>query len=327
MERKKYFYNPKTLTFVEDKISWKDRLLRTFGFGTAVIFTAVVLLIVSSEYITTPKEKKLKNQLQNVTFDMEAITSEITTLNEEIDKIQERDAHVHRVILGKDPIDESLWNSGIGGARKYTNYMSFDDSRIMIKETLERIEMLKRKVELQTGSLDTLERLAMVRADKLASIPSIKPVREDKLRKKISYLSGYGWRIHPVYKIRRFHSGIDFTAPSGTPIQATGKGVVSKVVRQRTGYGNYIIIDHGFGYQTLYAHLSKIHVKEGDKLVRGQTIGLIGNSGTSTAPHVHYEIRINGKHVNPIDYIYDGMTPEEYQLFVEKASVENQSLD
>jgi murein DD-endopeptidase MepM/ murein hydrolase activator NlpD len=327
MERKKYFYNPKTLSFVEEKYSWKDRMMKSFGFGAAVLFTAFILLLISSQYITTPKEKKLKNQLENVNYDLEAISYEITALNQDIDKIQERDAYVHRVILGKDPIDESLWKSGIGGSRKYTNYMSFDDSKIMIKETLERIEMLKRKVDLQTSSLDTLERLAIRRADKLASIPSIKPVREDKLRNKISYLSGYGWRIHPVYKIKRFHSGIDFTAPSGTPIQATGKGVVSKVVRQRTGYGNYVIIDHGFGYQSLYAHLSKINIKEGEKVVRGQSIGLIGNTGTSTAPHVHYEVRINGKPVNPIDYIYDGMTPKEYQLFVEKASVENQSLD
>ena len=327
MERKKYFYNPKTLSFIEEEITWKDKLLKVFGFGTAVLFTAIILLLVSTDYITTPKEKKLQEKFEKVNLDLEVITMDVTNLNKQIDKLQERDANVHRVILGMDPMDENLWKSGVGGSKKYKDYMSFNNSSTMIKESLERIELLKRKVDLQNSSLDTLERLARVRANKLASIPSIKPVREDKLRSKMSYLSGFGWRTHPIFKIRKFHKGLDFTASAGTPIQATGNGVIKEVVNKRGGYGKHILIDHGYGYKTLYAHLSKILVKPGQKIKRGQTIGLIGNTGTSTAPHCHYEVLIKGKQVNPIDYVYDGMSPEEYQHFVEKASVENQALD
>lgn len=326
MERKKYFYNPKTLSFVEEKQSAKDKILKVFGFGTAVLFTAVLLLLIASDYISTPKEKKLQEKFETVNYELEAITMDMTNLNKQIDKLQERDANVHRIILGIDPMDETQWNSGVGGSKKYKNYLSFNNSSNLIRESLERINLLKRKVEMQNSSLDTLERLARVRANKLAAVPSIKPVREDKLRSRMAYLSGYGWRTHPIFKIRKFHKGLDFTAASGTPIQATGTGIVRESGSRR-GYGKSVVIDHGYGYKTLYAHLSKLMVKPGQRIKRGQTIGLIGNTGTSTAPHCHYEVFYRGKNVNPIDYVYDGMTPEEYQHFVEKASVENMALD
>ncbi|HHB52436.1 MAG TPA: M23 family metallopeptidase, partial [Saprospiraceae bacterium] len=197
----------------------------------------------------------------------------------------------------------------------------------LVKEDLNKLAELNRKVELQNESLDTLEKLAIAKANRLASIPSIKPVREDKLKRKISYLSGFGWRNHPIYHIKKFHKGIDFTSPKGTPIQATGNGVVKAVIIKKRGYGKHVIIDHGYGYETLYGHMSKILVKKGDKVVRGQTIGLVGSTGSSTAPHCHYEVHYKGKAINPIDFVFDGMTPEEYQEFVEKAKAENQSLD
>jgi murein DD-endopeptidase MepM/ murein hydrolase activator NlpD len=169
--------------------------------------------------------------------------------------------------------------------------------------------------------------LAKQREKKLLSIPSIKPVREDKLKRNMHSLSGFGYRIHPVHGVKKFHKGIDFTAPRGTAIQATGNGKVIRVQKRRYGYGNNIIIDHGFGYTTLYAHLSEIDIQVGDEVVKGQKIGTIGSTGTSTAPHLHYEVRINDRVVNPIDYCMDGLTLEEYQELVRKASIENQSFD
>ena len=168
---------------------------------------------------------------------------------------------------------------------------------------------------------------AAKREVKLASIPSIKPVQEDKLKRKIQHLSGFGYRIHPILKVKKFHKGMDFTAPTGTPIQATGNGVVKRVERKKRGYGTNIIIDHGFGYETLYAHMHEVFVKKGEKVIRGQKIGTVGSTGTSTAPHLHYEVRINGKAVNPIDYCLDGLTPAEYQQLLEKSKIENQSFD
>ena len=140
-------------------------------------------------------------------------------------------------------------------------------------------------------------------------------------------MSGYGWRDHPIYHIKKFHKGIDLTSPKGTPVQVTGDGVISSVVIKKRGYGKHILVDHGYGYKTMYAHLSKINVKKGQKVVRGETIGLVGNTGSSTAPHLHYEVRYNGKAIDPVNFIYDGMTTEEYSEFVRKAKAENQSLD
>ncbi|MGA0232451.1 MAG: M23 family metallopeptidase, partial [Saprospiraceae bacterium] len=204
---------------------------------------------------------------------------------------------------------------------------SIKNSEDFASSTRKRLEKLQYKVELQKNSLDTLMALAKQREKKLLSIPSIKPVREDKLKRNMHSLSGFGYRIHPVHGVKKFHKGIDFTAPRGTAIQATGNGKVIRVQKRRYGYGNNIIIDHGFGYTTLYAHLSEIDIQVGDEVVKGQKIGTIGSTGTSTAPHLHYEVRINDRVVNPIDYCMDGLTLEEYQELVRKASIENQSFD
>nr|WP_262914121.1 M23 family metallopeptidase [Portibacter lacus] len=169
--------------------------------------------------------------------------------------------------------------------------------------------------------------LALARKEKLSSIPSIKPVREDKLKRNILKLSGFGYRLHPVHGVKKFHKGIDFTAPRGTAIISSGDGKVTRVENKTRGYGKNIIVDHGYGYTTLYGHLSEIDVKVGDKVTRGQVIGKIGSTGTSTAPHLHYEVRINGQAVNPIDFCMDGLSPEEYQQLVHKAAEENQSFD
>lgn len=326
MERKKYLYNPKTLSFDEVNIHWKDRLLKGFGFFAAVIFSAVILLFIISDYITTPKEKLLQEKLNSVNNNLEAISFDLTNLTQEVDKIQDRDANVHRVILGIDPMDQTFWNSGVGGAKNYPSFINSSITTGLLKESINKVNQLKRKVELQNSSLDTLERLALTRANKLASVPSIKPVREDKLNRRISYLSGFGFRDHPIFHIKRFHKGIDFSAPKGTSIQATGNGVVVKAGQER-GYGNVVEISHGYGYKTLYGHMSKINVRVGQTIKRGQVIGLIGSTGSSTAPHCHYEVLYNGRNINPIDFVFDGMTPQEYQHFVEVSSIENQSLD
>ena len=177
------------------------------------------------------------------------------------------------------------------------------------------------------GSLDTLSQIAHIHEDRLASIPSIKPIQEDKLKRKVRHLSGYGMRIHPVHKVKKMHKGIDFTAPKGTAIQATGNGVVKKVEKKRTGYGTSILIDHGYGFSTLYGHLNEVSVKKGQQVKKGEVIGKVGSTGTSTAPHCHYEVRINDVAVNPIDYCLDGLSPEEYQLLVRMAHEENHSFD
>jgi murein DD-endopeptidase MepM/ murein hydrolase activator NlpD len=182
-------------------------------------------------------------------------------------------------------------------------------------------------LKYKKNSLDSLYKVAVVKEKKLASIPSIKPVKETALRKDVKFLSGFGTRIHPIHKLRRFHKGIDFTAPTGTDIQATGNGRVASINKEGSGYGKHVLIDHGYGYKTLYAHMHTISVKEGAIVKKGQKIGLVGSTGSSTGAHLHYEVWLNGVAINPIDYCLDGLTAKEYQDLVKRASTDNQSLD
>ncbi len=327
MKREKYVYNPNTLTYEKHKLGAKEIVKKGIGITSGIILSSLLLFVFAYYYLPSPKEKAQKRELDQMSMQYELITNQMVEMAQTLDKVQEKDANIHRVILGMDPIDENVWNGGIGGSEKYGHITNYSSTGAIIKESLSKLDKLKLKFDLQKSSLDTLEMLASSRKEKLSSIPSLKPVREDRLKRKIHKLSGFGYRIHPVHNVKKFHKGIDFTAPHGTAIISSGDGKVVRVENKKRGYGKNIIIDHGFGYTTLYGHLSKIDVKVGEKVSRGQVIGKIGSTGTSTAPHLHYEVRINGKAVNPIDYCMDGLSPEEYQQLVHKAAEENQSFD
>lgn len=327
MKRNKYVYNPHTLQFEEAKLTPKQIFYRGIVLSSGLVFTSLIFFILAYNYLPSPKEKALQREISQMELQYQALTTDISALSQELVAVQEKDANIHRVILGMDPIDDNVWNGGTGGAPKYEFITNFSNTGKLIKESLSKVDKLKMQIELQKKSLDSLENLALARKEKLSSIPSIKPVREDKLKRNILKLSGYGYRIHPIHNVKKFHYGIDFTAPRGTEIIASGKGKVILVENKKSGYGRSIVIDHGYGYTTLYAHLSETMVNEGEMVSRGQIIGKIGSSGTSTAPHLHYEVKINGVAVNPIDYVMDGLTPEEFQILVRKAAEENQSFD
>lgn len=327
MKRNKYVYNPHTLQFEEAKLTPKQVFLKGITMTSGVIFTAIIFFVIAYNYFPSPKEKALMREIAQMELQYKALTTDIVSLSTELDKVQEKDANIHRVILGMDPIDENVWNGGTGGAPKYDYITNFSNTGALIKESLSKVDKLKIQLDLQKKSLDSLENLALARKERISAIPSVKPVREDKLKRNIHRLSGFGYRIHPIHNVKKFHAGIDFTAPRGTEIIASGKGVVKRVENKKSGYGKSIIIDHGYGYETLYGHLSEILIEEGQEVTRGQIIGKIGSTGTSTAPHLHYEVRINGNPVNPIDYCMDGLTPEEYQILIKKSKEENQSFD
>ncbi len=327
MRRDKYVFNKQTLQYEKVKLGWKKILVRSMTFFSIVLIVSFILYSFAYTIIPTPKEQTLDRELKQMEYHYASLSGEFEDLIKDIEMLQYKDAEVHRVIFGLDPIDEAVWEGGKGGHEPYALSTNFKNTGELISDAMKKVDELRHKVELQRNSLDTLYALAQSRARKLASIPSIKPVREDKLKRKMRHLSGYGIRIHPVHHVKKFHKGIDFTAPYGTAIQATGDGVVKRVENKSKGYGRNVIIDHGFGYTSLYAHMDEIDVKEGDKVVKCQKIGTVGSSGTSTAPHLHYEVRINNKPVNPIDYCMDGLTTEEYRDLVIKASIENQSLD
>ncbi|MEL6123110.1 MAG: M23 family metallopeptidase [Bacteroidota bacterium] len=327
MSREKYVYNPSTLQYEKEIVTPRERTVQIAGYIAAVLFTSLVVFALAYLYLPTPKEKSLERDIAQMEYYYQSLTDQYDDLTKEIDQIQEKDAAVHRVVFGMNPIDESVWNGGTGGREAIVRLRNNPDANELLSNTLAKAEKLKRKIDIQTKSLVELTDVAHMHEDRLASIPSIKPIQEDKLKYKVRHLSGFGMRIHPVHKVRKMHEGIDFTAPEGTPIQATGNGVVVRVQSITTGYGKNVIIDHGYGFKSLYGHLKEIEVKVGQRVKKGERIGIVGQTGTSTAPHCHYEVRIDNVPVNPIDYVLDGLTPEEYQQLVALSKQENQSFD
>lgn len=326
MRKEKFVYNKQTLRYEKVVEPLSAYLLRIFGFLCAAVFTAFVLTLLTHRYFPSPKEKALQGEITKLQSELESSGLEFERLSKVLDNIQRRDAYAHRMIFGMDPIDEDVWNGGTGGHKEYEEYRHFKESGNLMIGLRGKIDVLKRQLDMQSRSLDTIINLANEKEAMLAAIPSIKPVRADKLNRGLNLLSGFGYRIHPIYKVPRMHKGIDFSAPSGTPIQATGAGRVIKA-GAGSGYGYHVIIDHGYGYQTLYGHMKRVDVREGEKVKRGQQIGLVGTTGTSTAPHCHYEVHVRGVAVNPIQFVTDGLSPAEYQDLVRAAEATNQSFD
>jgi len=325
MGKEKFIYNTHTLRYEKVEESKWQKFLRILGFICAAIFTGFICMLIAHRWFPSPNERALLEEIKYMEAQYGEVNEEVDKLRVVLDKVQERDAYAHRLVFGMDPIDEGVWEGGIGGHDKYENLRQFKAGEVMTAVE-QNIDKLKRQLELQSKSLDEITKLAEDNEEMMAAMPSIKPVRSDKLARNVRLLSGFGMRIHPIYKVPKMHYGIDFTAPRGTPIQATGAGKVVKAGRG-SGYGNQVIIDHGYGYQTLYAHMYRIDVKVGETVVRGQKIGLVGSTGSSTAPHCHYEVVYKGEKVNPIHYCQDGLSPEEYQELVRAAEMSNQSFD
>lgn len=327
MRKEKFVYNTQTLRYEKVVDPLKIKLLRVLGFVSAVLVSAIIIISVTMRYFPSPREQALINELSDTKNQITSLQSEFGLVTKELDYLQERDANVHRMIFGMDPIDSDVWNGGVGGHDKYADFKMYKNTGDLLIETKSKVDKLKRQLVIQSKSLDEVEDLSNKREEMLAAIPAIKPIRSDKLQRNIRSLSGFGMRMHPIFKRRKMHTGIDFTCPQGTPIHASGNGTIAKVIHKKSGYGTHIIIDHGFGYRSLYAHMSTVDVKVGEKIKRGQIIGGVGNTGTSTAAHLHYEVLYKGQKVNPIHYCMDGLSDQEYQELVNMASITNQSLD
>lgn len=327
MRSDKYIFNPHTLSYEKFEKPLRRRLFKWISMTSAVVVTGLLFFYVANEVFPSPKEKSLMREIEQMKFQFHTLNAQLDEMTDLVNELQLKDANVHRLVFGIDPIDSSMWNAGVGGHDLAYNVTPYKNSFKTLKSSISKASELKVKLEVQKASLDSLLFLANDRESYFNAIPSIKPVQAGHNDKKIPYLSGYGMRIHPVYKIPRMHTGIDFGAPVGTTIRATGDGKVIAVNMSRTGYGKHVIIDHGYNFKTLYAHMYDFDVKEGDFVKKGQKIGTVGNSGTSTAPHLHYEVHINDRAVDPVKYCLDGLTPEEYKILVELASQENKSFD
>jgi murein DD-endopeptidase MepM/ murein hydrolase activator NlpD len=328
MRKEKFVYNTQTLRYEKVVEPLKIKIFRVLGFVCGVIVSSIIIISLAFYHFPSPKEEALMREITQLKTQYSSINQDIDILSKVLTNIQDRDANVHRIIFGMDPIDESVWNGGVGGHSKYnTSLTKFKSTGDLLVESREKLDKLKRQLAIQSKSLDEVEDLASKREEMMASVPAIKPIRSDHIQKNIGSLSGFGMRMHPVFKRRKMHTGIDFTCPLGTPIHASGDGKITAIEYMKSGYGTHVVIDHGFGYSSLYAHMSEVDVTLGQKVKRGQVIGKVGSTGTSTAPHLHYEVIHKNKKVNPIHYCMDGLSDMEYQQLVNMASISNQSFD
>jgi len=324
MARIKYYYDTETCKYERVKVKTQDVILNFLGLASLIIAVAVGLLMLYNNYFESPKEIMLKNEVAEMEYYYNSLEQQVDQLEKVVGALENRDDDIYRVILGADPIDPAVRNAGIGGVDRYNDIKEKNiDHEEVIVSLSEDVDKLRRKMYLQSKSYDDIVTLADNKAKMFAAIPAIQPISNKEL---IRLASGFGYRIHPVYKVKKLHTGIDFSAPTGTPIYATADGKVSKVRVRFSGYGKIVEIDHGFGFVTRYAHMHDFEVKEGEQVKRGQIIGYVGNTGLSTASHLHYEVIRNGRKINPVHYFFNDLNPEEYEKVVELASIENQSL-
>ncbi len=323
MPKAKYYFNTHSLKYEKVVIPLGKRLLRIFGFlATAIVFS-VIIVAFAYAYLDSPKEKQLKREINQLTLQYEILQQRFDEINVVLSDLQQRDDNIYRVIFEAEPIPSSVREAGYGGVDRYKAFESMDNASLVIS-TMKKLDKLTKQMYIQSKSFDEIVSLARDKSDMLASIPAIQPVSNKDLTR---IASGFGYRIHPIYKTTKMHEGIDFTAPVGTEIYATGNGTVKMIEYGSRGYGNHAVISHGFGYETLYGHMSKIKVKPGQKVKRGDVIGVVGSTGTSTAPHLHYEVIRQGTKINPINFFYNDLTPEEYEKMIEISSRSNQSFD
>jgi len=323
MPKSKYKFNPESLSFDKVKLGFRAVLLRGLAYLVGSLLIAIVYYMIFAIFFDSPKEKALLREIDQLTLQYDLIHREMNDLDKVITHLQETDDNLYRTIFEAEPIPSTLREGGEGGVNRYKELEGYNNSSIVI-ETTKRLDKIRKQVYLQSKSFDELIELAKRKEDMLKAVPAILPISNKDLKRTAS---GYGLRIHPIYKIIKFHAGMDFTAPTGTDIYATGDATVKAVVSAKRGLGNHVILDHGFGYESIYAHMDKANVRVGQKVSRGVIIGFVGNTGTSVAPHLHYEIKLNGNNVDPVNYYFNDLSPEEYEEMIEIASKTGQSFD
>ena len=322
----KFRYNPETCRYEPITLSKRKLVLRVM-IGVTILLAASFALNDSyyRTYAKYQKEMTLKKENESLKLYYDLLQEDMEKLNATLDHLQIRDDEIYRTIFEVDPIDRTIRQAGVGGRERYQNiYTKNIDAQDIVIAALKKAEQMKNQALIQEKSYEELVEVAAKKSERNAHIPAIQPISNQKLYR---LSSGYGTRIDPIYKIRKFHPGIDFSAPKGTPVYATGGGKVVKVLSRRSGYGNTIVIDHGYGFRTLYAHLHSFKVKVGSIVKRGDLIAYVGNTGKSTAPHLHYEVHQNRKKLNPIHFFFKDITEEAYAELLRRASIENQSLE
>lgn len=322
-KKDRFVFNTQTLSYEKAVASWGNRIFRLFSFLVAALVFSLAISTVYYKFFDSPKEKILKGELAEMQDQYYIMNQEVDRLSSVLEGLHYRDGNIYRVMFEADPIDKDVWMAGSGGVNKY-RYLEKYDNGELIKDVAVKVDRLKKQMVIQSKSYDEIADLIKNKEKMLMAIPSIQPILNKKLERMAS---GFGWRVDPVYKIQRFHAGMDFTCAIGTEVHVTGDGVVEEVNYSFSGYGNEIVVNHGFGYRTRYAHLSKFKVKPGQKVMRGDVIGNTGSTGKSTGPHLHYEVLKNRAAVNPVYFYYNDLKDADFEKMLEISNNPGQSLD
>ncbi len=317
-----YKFDPVTETYERVNLSAKDRILIVVRHLLTGVIIGVGLFCFLIYFVELPTHKILRNENNRLTSQYKVLSRQLNEISGVLDDIQERDNNMYRVIYQAEPIPFSIRKAGYGGTNRYEELMSMNDAELVVS-TSQKMDVLSKQLYIQSKSFDEIVVLMGKNEERLQCIPAIQPVSNKDLKRTAS---GYGMRIDPVYKSPKFHAGMDFTAPVGTDIYATGNGKIS-FTGWKQGYGNTVIIDHGYNYETLYAHMEDIFVAEGKTIKRGEIIGSVGNTGKSTGPHCHYEVRYKGNPENPQNYYFMDLTPEEYDQMIHISANAGQVFD
>lgn len=322
MSKVKYKYNPDTLIYDEVELTWKDYLKKLSYYAIASIVASVLILFFSYGYIKEKGREEAALENDQTKALLEEIIVRLDDDEALLLELQNKDDNIYRMIFGAEPFPEYKREVGIGGnKKKYEDLLNMAHGDLLV-EISKKIALVEKKLYAQSISYDSVIAMAKQKEDLLKSVPSIQPIHNEDLTR---IASGYGMRMHPIYKILKMHAGLDFTADIGTPIFATGDAIVEEC-KTMSGYGKIVILDHGYGYKTRYAHCSEFKCDKGDKVNRGDIIALVGNTGASVGPHLHYEVYYKGNHVNPVNYFFNDLSPEEFDEVVKISSQPTQSM-
>lgn len=321
----KYYFDTESLAYrkIKPKLTKKLGIIGLFLLASSLFGFLCFVALLNTSYLETPKDRLQAREIETMKLRYSILNKKMDEVDNVLVDVADRDNNIYRAYFNTSPIPNEQRKAGFGGVNRYKELEGYNNSDLVIK-TSKRVDVISKELAIQSKSLDEILKLAKEKNKLLAAIPAIQPVKNEQLKR---IASGFGYRSDPFTKVRKMHEGMDFTAKTGTPIFATGDGVIVSADNSKSGYGNHIEISHGFGYLTLYGHLSKYKCRAGQRIKRGDIIGYVGSTGRSEAPHLHYEVHKDGKVVNPINFYYGNISAAEYTAISKLANQENQSLD
>ena len=323
MKKIKYYYNTNTLRYEKLETPLRVILLRIFGFVAAALVTAALISYAAFQFIGSPKERILEQRNKALKDNYYDLADSLKAVQQQMKELEKRDNDVYRAIFEAAPIPDSARAKELENKLEVASVERLKDQQLVASIT-NTLANLNSRIKAQQKSYDEVDDLVKNKEQLLSHTPAIQPVSNKDLNR---IASGFGYRIDPVYKTTKFHAGLDFSAPQGTPIYATADGTVTTAGSTGNGFGNHVVINHGYGYETLYGHMVRVKASNGQLVKRGEVIGWVGSTGKSTGPHCHYEVHKNGVAVNPIYYFFNDLTPEQFQTMLEMSAQPSQTMD